>query len=150
MNDYYEGQLLRMDGLIEATVPITVCNGDTCTSIVGLVDTGCHYTMISLRDGADIGFQPPTKKSEKIIIKSANGGVIICVKIKAKIQIGGIIRPGYKLFWCQDARVKRNYIGMDFFDKYKLTINIKRNKIFISDNTKCVGCIKKDAKRRAK
>jgi len=149
MKEHFQGEITELvtkDGTILHNVlaPVVICKGDKCLPIDMLVDTGADKSMISYKFGNELGLQPPAKADKKRIAYDANNREISYIIRKVDLHIGnGVEKKNVDICWCTSPRINKNFLGMDFFNKYKLIIvGGKKKTFYITKIENCVNCKK--------
>lgn len=147
MKEYAEGNITELpakDGTIvyNILVPAVIClpSTKTCVPIEFLIDTGADKSMISYKDGIELGLEAPGTKEKSGKAYDANGNEVPFVKRKIDLLLGTINKKGIEICWCTRPRIGKNFLGMDFFKDYKLIVQSKNMKSYIIKNSKCIRC----------
>ncbi|MBU0758345.1 MAG: hypothetical protein KKF44_09825 [Nanoarchaeota archaeon] len=153
MKDHFESDIFRVkdkDGthVYKILVPCVLTNPkmqNVMTQTSLLVDTGSDKSLISNKIGIDIGLEAP-KTGEKIKnATDASGNSVPYIERTVNLYIGKNIKKlNFKICWCTRPKLTYNFLGMDFFEDFKLILmGGNHSRFYITKQNKCVACNKK-------
>lgn len=142
MDEHFEGDIKFIKGNAMMFVNAVICKSKKfCKSAELLVDTGATRSMISLELGNHIGFDAPRSYEKRFYGVDAQGQKFGYILRDITMYFGRNIKVSMKIPWCISVKIKESFLGMDFFNKFKLVVvGGKTNKFYITKLKNCVFC----------
>jgi hypothetical protein len=128
--------------LNEMMLPVTVGRKSFCRPGQFLIDTGANKSMLSYRFGLEIGLEAPGRDDKKYCAYDVNEQEVPYIVRKVDLHISkDIKRLAFPICGCTRPRIQQNFLGMDFFHRFKLIVTGGCRKVFyVADSAECVDC----------
>lgn len=157
---HYSGDITSTPNTIkhDMLISLIVCKTKTnslnqskyCLPLSFLIDTGSDISIISYKYANDLGLDAPKQNEKTYSVNDYQGNSVKYVLRRVRMYIKNNLNKekdkveiDFQIGMGLSPKHERNILGMNFLKDYKLIVDGKTKKFYITYSDECIKCCKK-------